>query len=69
MHKAHAQQRRDLASVAGALAREVAVRAPREAPGVFGAFLVCWGIYQIFPPVAWIVAGLFLLLIDWRASS
>jgi hypothetical protein len=35
-------------------------------PGLAGAALVCSGVALIYVPAAVVVAGLFLLLLDWR---
>lgn len=41
--------------------------AGRTVPGVFGALLVAYGLYQAWHPLGFITAGAFLLVLDHRA--
>jgi hypothetical protein len=50
------------AEVAGALVGNVG----RGLPGIAGPLLVCYGLFEIYRPVAFIAAGVFLLLLDRR---
>lgn len=49
------------ATVAGTL-----VRVGRPLPGLAGAAAISWGTGLIYTPAGVIVAGVFLLMLDWR---
>lgn len=51
-----------VAELAGALFGNVG----RGLPGLAGPLLVCYGLFEIYRPVAFIAAGVFLLLLDRR---
>lgn len=36
--------------------------------GILGAGLVCYGLWSLFPPAAWLFAGAFCLVDAWRLS-
>lgn len=40
----------------------------RTLPGVAGASLVSYGLYDAWSPLGWIAAGAFLLVLDRRTS-
>ncbi|MFA5712534.1 hypothetical protein [Mycolicibacterium sp.] len=68
------QRRRRGAAVVGALAAaaghvaRVARKVAVNLPGVAGAGLISFGAWLAWAPAGFIVAGLFLLLLDRRAS-
>jgi hypothetical protein len=43
-------------------------RVGRTVPGVAGASLVSYGLYDAWHPLGWIAAGAFLLILDRRTS-
>lgn len=51
-----------LAALTGAAVRQVG----RGLPGVAGPLLICYGLWQAWTPLGFIVAGGFLLLVDRR---
>jgi len=50
------------ADVAGALVRNVG----RGLPGIGGPLLIAYGLYEVYRPLGFICAGVFLLLLDRR---
>lgn len=44
---------------------ELAARATRTMPGALGVGSLIWAGHLIWPPLAFAVAGFFLLLVDW----
>lgn len=46
----------------------LAGRTMRTVPGVGGALLVCYGLYDAYRPLGFLAAGAFLLLLDRRVS-
>lgn len=61
-----AQRRRSAlaaaAGIVGAALREV----PRTLPGAVGAAAICYGLGLVYTPLAFIAAGVFLIILDWR---
>lgn len=51
---------------AAELVGRVVGRVGRGLPGIAGPLLICYGIYEVYSPLAFIVAGGFLLLLDRR---
>lgn len=50
------------ADLAGGALRQVG----RGAPGIAGPLAIAWGCHEIYSPLGWIVAGVFLLMLDRR---